>query len=279
MSPLRTVRAVAPVLAVTALVSSASACSSPAAPDPALTAAVTKYEGFVAGQASELLSRTTDFVALVKAGKVDQAKAAYTAARAPWERIEPVAETFGDLDPKIDGRADVVSEGMPFTGFHRLEKDLWVGGLQADSSHIADQLLTDVTEIAARASRAQLTPVQLANGAKELLDEVATGKVTGEEERYSHTDLSDFAENVAGSKAALDALRPALEARDQALMAQIDAAFVALDAALAKHQVGSGYRAYTALDADEVRTLAQLVDAVAEPVSKVSGVVSGKSSS
>ena len=280
MTSLRTAtRRVLPALVGTAVVLSSAACSSDEPTDPAFTAAVSKYQSFVADEAKELLTRTTEFVALVKAGKVEEAKAAYSAARAPWERIEPVAESFGDLDPKIDGRADVVSDGMPFTGFHRLEKDLWVDGLQPDSSTIADQLLKDVTEIADRAPKATLTAAKLANGSKELLDEVATGKITGEGERYSHTDLYDFKENVDGSKAAIDALRAVIQQRNPSLLSQIDGAFTALDAELAKYQVGSGFTSYTELTKEQLRTLAQLVDAVAEPVSKVAGVVDGKGSS
>ena len=97
---------------------------------------------------------------------------------------------------------------MAFTGYHRLEKDLWVDGLQADSGQIADQLMTDIKDLQSRVATVELTPVQLANGAKELLDEVATGKITGEEDRYSHTDLWDFKANVEGSQAAVAALRP-----------------------------------------------------------------------
>ena len=72
--------------------------------------------------------QTTDFVAAVKAGDVAKAKALYPVARTYCERIEPVAEIFGDLDPKIDGREDGATTELPFTGFHRLEKDLWVSG-------------------------------------------------------------------------------------------------------------------------------------------------------
>ena len=129
-----------------------------------------------------------------------------------------MAESFGDLDPKIDGRAEVVDEGMKFTGYHRLEKDLWEDGLQPDSSAIADQLLTDVTELVTKAKAVELNPLQLANGSKALLDEIATGKITGEEERYSHTDLWDFEANFEGSKSAIAALRPFLQAQDPALV-------------------------------------------------------------
>lgn len=244
-----------------------------AAPDPRMDAAVTRYQHFVATETNVLLERTASFVAAVKAGKVEEAKAGYALARGPWERIEPVAEAFGDLDPKIDGREDVVQEGMPFTGFHRLEKDLWATGLQPDSGAIADRLLVDVKEIVRRAATVRLNPLQLANGAKGLLDEVATGKITGEEDRYSHTDLYDFAENVKGSKAAIDALRPVLEAKDGALLRRIDASFAALDAELDRHRTANGYRLYTQLSKAQVKALSVALDAVSEPISEVAGVV------
>src|SRR6266508_6335418 len=179
--------------------------------DAALKQAVETYQRYVATQADELAEHTAEFVAAVKANDIEKAKSLFGVARTYWERIEPVAESFGDLDPKIDAREADLEEGQKFTGFHRLEKDLWVTGLQADAPAIADGLLADVNEIVTKAKTVELTPAQLANGAKELLDEVATGKITGEEDTFSHTDLWDFAANVDGSKAAVAALRPALD--------------------------------------------------------------------
>jgi iron uptake system component EfeO len=243
------------------------------APDAAMAAAVTQYQSFVSTQSDELVKRTTEFVNLVKAGRVAEARKAFPVARGPWERIEPVAESFGDLDPMIDGRADGVEEGMEFTGFHRLEKDLWVDGLQPDSSAIADKLLADVSQIVAKAKAVELNPLQLANGSKALLDEVAVGKITGEEDRYSHTDLYDFDENVKGSKAAIDALRPVLEARDAALLAEVDARFAALEAELDTHRTEGGFVLFTALSKDQIRSLTVALDALSEPISQVAGVV------
>ncbi len=235
--------------------------------------AIASYKKYVTAQAAELVSGTTAFVAAVKANDVATAKALYPSARAPWERIEPVAESFGDLDPKIDGREDVVNEGMAFTGYHRLEKDLWVDGLQPDSSAIADQLLADVSSVAQQAATADITGLSIATGAKALLDEVATGKVTGEEERYSHTDLWDFDGNVQGSQAALAALRPLLQEKDPALLATLDTTFGDLNKLLATHRQGSGYVRYTDLTPDQVKALTVALDAVSEPVSRMAAVV------
>ncbi|MCS7479918.1 iron uptake system protein EfeO [Umezawaea endophytica] len=237
--------------------------------DTKLADATKEYQRYVNSQADSLLVKTTEFVDAVKAGKVEDAKALFPVARLYWERIEPVAESFGDLDPKIDGREDVIEEGLEFTGYHRLEKDLWETGLQADSPAIADRLLTDVKEIVTKAKTVELTPLQLANGAKELLDEVATGKITGEEDRYSHTDLWDFRANVDGSQAAVAALRPVIQEKDAALLTVLDEKFKALDDLLEKQRKGDGFKLYTELTEPEVKDLAAAVDALGEPVSKV----------
>jgi len=238
-----------------------------------LEAAVTEYQRYVASQSDAFLAETTAFVALVKAGKVDEAKALYPTARSYWERIEPVAESFGDLDPKIDGRAEVVDEGMKFTGYHRLEKDLWEDGLQPDSSAIADELLTDVTELVTKAKAVELNPLQLANGSKALLDEIATGKITGEEERYSHTDLWDFEANFEGSKSAIAALRPFLLAQDPALVAKIDTTGKALGDLLETYRDRDGFVLYPALTPADIKKLTEALDAFSEPVATVAGAV------
>jgi iron uptake system component EfeO len=245
-----------------------------------LAAATKSYQRYVSSQSDALLARTTEFVNLVKAApedmaKIEQAKAVYPIARTYWERIEPVAESFGGLDPKIDGREDVIGEGMKFTGYHRIEKDLWQDGLQPDTSQMADQLLVNVKEIVAKSKSVQLNPLQLANGAKELLDEVASGKITGEEDRYSHTDLYDFRANVDGSQAAIAALRPVIAERSPQLASTLDSKFNAVDKLLDTQRKGDGFKLYTELTKPEIKQLAEAVDALGEPVSKVAEVVAG----
>ena len=238
-----------------------------------LAQAVTGYHRWVSAQADEFLTETGKFVTLVKAGEVEKAKALYPTARSYWERIEPVAESFADLDPLIDGREDVVAEGMEFTGYHRLEKDLWVDGLQADTNAMADRLLADVTQLVTKVKATELNALQLANGSKALLDEIATGKITGEEERYSHTDLWDFEANFEGSKAAIAQLRPFLEDKDPQLVAAIDASSTALGELLESYRVGDGFALYTDLTPADIKKLTDSLDDFAEQVAKVAGIV------
>jgi iron uptake system component EfeO len=235
-----------------------------------------EYQRYVRSQTAELLERTTAFVDAVRAGDVEGAKALYPAARTPWERIEPVAESFGDLDPLIDGREGDQEPGQDFTGFHRIEKALWAAGDVSDMGAYADQLLTNVQEIVARADEVTLDPLQLANGAKGLLDEIATGKITGEEDRYSHTDLWDFAGNLEGVEAAVQALRPYLEETDPDLLAEIDDRFAAAEAELEQYRAGDGWTLYDRLDEDQLRGLSDSITALTESVSRVAAVVADR---
>src|SRR5215213_3717809 len=239
-----------------------SGSSAPLTEDAALAEATAGYQRYVRSQTAALLVKTQEFVTAVKAGDVAKAKALFPVARTYWERIEPVAEIFGDLDPKIDGREEVVEEGMEFTGFHRIEKDLWVTGDISKSGPMADRLMADIKEIAAKANAEQLSPLNLANGAKELLDEVATGKITGEEDRYSHTDLWDFKANVEGSQAAVAALRPGIDEKDQTLGPVLDERFAAVDTLLENYRAGDGFVLYTQLTPDDVKKMTDAVDAL-----------------
>jgi iron uptake system component EfeO len=235
--------------------------------------ATRSYAGYVTNNATALQEQTSKFVDTVKAGKVDEAKGQYARTRVYFERIEPVAAKFGDLDPLIDAREADLQAGEQFTGFHRLEKDLWKAGLRPDSSQIADKLLTDVKDLVAKSKAIELTALDLANGAKGLMDEVATGKITGEEEAFSHTDLWDFQGNLDGSKAAINSLRPLLQEKNPALVSTLDKEFGNVQALLAKQAAGDGFKLYTELSPDQIKEFASAVDALGEPLSKVAEVV------
>ncbi len=240
-----------------------------------LKAAADSYERYVASQTGALIEKTTEFVDAVKAGDVDEAKKLFPIARTYWERIEPVAEIFGDLDPITDGREpDAKAEKRDFTGWHRIEKQLWVAGNTEGMAKYADQLLANIKKVVSLSKEKPLTALQLAQGSKGLLDEVATGKITGEEDEFSHTDLWDFKANIEGSQAAIAALRPVLEDQDPALVKQLDQRFKALDAELGQYQKKDGsWTFYDDLTKAQVKKLSDAVAALSEPISKVASVV------
>ena len=240
--------------------------------------AVDQYASYVKDQSQQLLAGTEDFAAAFAAGEEAEAKQLYPQVRMHWERIEPVAESFGDLDPILDAREADLEEGQEFTGWHRAEKDLWAPKdytrmSQAQRQQIADGLVKHTTELVTRAQALEFTPDKLANGAKELLDEVATGKVTGEEEAFSHTDLWDFQANLEGAKIAYEDLAPLLEGTDDELDAQLKENFEKLQAQLDAYRVGEGFKYYDQLGTEQVQELAAGVDALSEPLSRLTAAV------
>jgi iron uptake system component EfeO len=252
--------------------------------DQQLVAAVASYRTYVENETQALVDTTGDLTTAVKSGDVTRAKAAYPPARLHYERIEPIAESFGGLDPLIDMRADDVTPTTPFAGFHALEQQLFARNSLDDTSRLADALLANTHKLAELVKQVEITPLTMGNGAKSLLDEVAKSKVTGEEERYSRIDLLDFAGNVDGAKYVYSALRPALQARDQELVSTLDKRFVALENLLATHRTtasspeqiaGSPYQSYDRLTPDQIKALAVEVDTISEPLGHISAVVAG----
>ena len=266
--------------------------------------AINLYAAFVKDQVAQLVPATTGFVDLYVDGTDDQAREQFPEVRTFYERIEPVAEALGDLDPRIDYReVDAKAEGLEWTGFHRIEKDLWQperGALNADGEtdawqdwqpstpegrgEIGQQLIADVTELYDFVHSDDFTSFLndqgvdwLSNGAIALLDEVASGKITGEEDWWSGTDLWDFAANVEGSKMAFTLVRDFAASKGEegaALVERIDDGYAALEAELATFgDLESGFVTYGELNDEDKRTLTNLINALAEPLSKLTGTI------
>ncbi|MGW7490503.1 iron uptake system protein EfeO [Streptomyces sp. NPDC054786] len=245
--------------------------------DPKLDAAVAAYRKYVQEQADRTLPEAQKFADAVKSGDVGAAKKIYALSRVGWERTEPVAESFGDIDPKVDVRADGLEKDQKWTGWHKLEKSLWEEKkISGDDKKLADRLITDLKDWQKRVGKAEITPTSMANGAKELLDEVATGKVTGEEERYSHTDLVDFQANVEGAEKAYELLKPVVAQHDATLAKELDKQFKAIGTLLDKHRdskSADGFASYDTVGKSERKKLSDGVNALAEPLSKLAAAV------
>jgi iron uptake system component EfeO len=266
--------------------------------------AVDLYAAFVKDQVGQLVPAVEDFVAAYEAGDDETARSLFPQVRAYYERIEPVAEALGDLDPRIDYReVDAVAEGLDWTGFHRIEKDLWVpaqDALNADGetpawqdwapstaverADFGDLLLADVQELYDYVHSDDFTTALddqgiggISNGAIALLDEVATGKISGEEDWWSGTDLYDFAANVEGSKMAFSLVQDFAAAQGddgKALVEEIEAGYSALEGSLAAHgSLADGFVGYAELTEENKREFTDLINALAEPLSQLTGTV------
>ncbi|GAA5150721.1 peptidase M75 family protein [Nocardioides marinquilinus] len=249
--------------------------------DQKVQEALAAYKLYVRDQSAQLLEQTTRFVELYEAGdQDDEARALYPVARQHWERIETVAESFGDLDPLMDAReADVVA-GEEWTGWHRIEKDLWPARAEKyraltpqERVTYGDDLLANTKKLDQKIQGLDYTVVDLGNGSRGLLEEVASGKVTGEEEYWSRTDLWDFQANVDGARVAFENLQPVLAEKDPELAQTLTTRFDELQALLDTHRSGDGFVTYDQLSKDEVGALVDAVNALSEPLSRLTATV------
>ncbi|ROQ38454.1 iron uptake system component EfeO [Frondihabitans sp. PhB188] len=256
-----------------------------------IDAADAAYVGYVKDQTGQLVTGTQEFLDAYLSGDDTKAKELYPTVRAHYERIEPVAESFGDLDPELDNRAADLEKGETWTGWHRIEKDLWAPSAAVPGSSTSYPALTAAEK---KTMGAQLTKNTkqlydevnasdftvgldtIGNGAVGLLDEVATSKITGEEETWSHTDLYDFQANLEGAQVAYEGVRSILLTKDKALATELDAEFTSLDELLAKYgSLDKGYPSYTTLTTADKKALSDGVNALSEPLSQLTAALLG----
>jgi iron uptake system component EfeO len=242
------------------------ACSTPAPPPP--PAPVEPYRSAVLAEAEAFQSATRKLTDAVRAGDVAAAKAAYQPAHRHYVALEPLAE---DIDVRIDGRTD--TGDARFTGFHRIEKALWADGSLAGMVGYANAMDLDALALRQVVGRASFQPADVATMANDWLTACMVTMVTGNEERWAHSDLDDLATAVGSAHEAYAALRA--EVRDPGLVATLDARFAATTNALAPYRRGDGYVDYSTVTAAERRSLATVLDALAEPVSHLAAAVPG----
>ncbi|WP_372055747.1 iron uptake system protein EfeO [Tistrella mobilis] len=260
-----------------ALIVGLAAAGAPAAlaADPSLdlVGPLSAYKIYVAENTDQLVSDTEALTAAIKAGDLDRAKALFAPTRTSYEKIEPIAELFADLDGSIDARADDYEKGEKdetFTGFHRIEYGLWETGSTRGLEGYADRLLADVKDLNSRINALTFPPEAVVGGAAALMEEVAATKISGEEDRYSHTDLWDFDANFAGSKEIYDLLRPLIADRD--FVARVDGNFAGAGEVLEKYRsAGGGFVSYEKLTDADRRILAAKVNTLAEDLSTLRG--------
>jgi len=229
-----------------------------------LDAARDVYARYVDTQVADLVKRIEVFTTAVERGDLEGAKASYAAARVPWERIEPIAELFPDVDKAIDFRQEDFQGGVndpEFKGFHRIEKALWADGSTDGLAPFAADLRVKVDELGTRIGALMIDPRVMARGAGELIDEVAQSKMTGEEDRYSKMDLYSIDGNVDGSAEIVNDLRPILQDLDAAYLARLDAANAAVESVIAVYAVGDGFKAFDQVSASDLKLMqARLAD-------------------
>ena len=258
------------------LIVQAAAGGAEAAPVSALDLAgpLAEYKLYVSREVDALLADTQAFVAAIKANDLAKAQALYAPAHIHYERMEPVAGLFSDLDKAIDAREDDFEkeeEDPAFVGFHRLERILFVDKNTAAAQQIADKLVGDVQELHNRVQNLTIPAGKMVGGAAGLVEEVAATKIAGEEDRYSHTDLWDFQGNIDGAQKIYTLLRPLAAKRNAAFVKRVDENFKQVDAILAKYKSGNGFQSYEKVQEGDRNAMKGPITALAEDLSTLRG--------
>ena len=235
------------------------------------------YKKYVEGQVDNLLKDTEKFAETLKSGNLEEAKKQYPLIRMAYERSEPIAESFGELDVNIDFRlADYLEENKTeegWRGFHRIEKIMWEKNTTKGTEEYAEQLVKDVKELKAKVATVEVTPDLMVTGAVDLLNEVATQKITGEEEVYSHTDLYDFKANIEGAEEIFKIFKPLIEKKDSKLSKDLEEKFATINSLLDKYKTDDKhYKLYTDLTKENTKELSEAVTKLGEPLSQM-GVI------
>ncbi|MFZ1425356.1 MAG: iron uptake system protein EfeO [Geminicoccaceae bacterium] len=239
----------------------------------ALVPPITEYKIYVTRSLQALVTQTEAFTAAVKAGDVARAKALFAPTRTHYEQIEPIAELFSDLDASMDSRADdhELAERDPgFTGFHRIEYGLWIDDSTSGLEPYAEQLMTDVQQLRDRITSLVFPPEVVVGGAAVLMEEVAATKISGEEDRYSRTDLWDFQANADGSQKIWLLFSP-LITNDPDYVEKVSANFATVDRILATYRTPDGFASYEKLTDADRNKLAGAVNTLAEDLSQLRG--------
>jgi iron uptake system component EfeO len=235
-----------------------------------------EYKAYVLEQVEELIKRTQDFTDKVMAGDLKGAQALYATARIPWERIEPVAESFAGFDRSVDARVDdFQGEDDPeFTGFHRIELALFQKQTTEGMQPFAERLMSDVEGLKVCIFSLEIQPGDMVRGASELIEEVAQGKITGEEDRYSKTDFYAFKSNIEGSEKIVDLVRPILETVNPDILQEIDQGFADVNQQLSKYATpDGGFQPYDKLTPEDKKELQASLAELAENLSQLRGVI------
>lgn len=242
-----------------------------------LVGPISDYKIYVTENVRQLVADTRVFTAAVKAGDIEKAKKLYGPTRTSYEKIEPVAELFSDLDKAIDSRADdheKAEKDPTFEGFHRIEYALWTQKSAKGLAPVADKLLANVLELQKRLGALTFPPEKVVGGAAVLMEEVAATKISGEENRYSHTDLWDFQANFEGAHKIVELLRPLVAKENKAFSDKTDANFMVVFDTLAKYRAKDGsFETYSKLSASDRKMLAGKVNTLAEDLSKLRGML------
>jgi iron uptake system EfeUOB component EfeO/EfeM len=260
------------------------------APDPIpvlaieLHAPMMGYRAYVRGLLGTLQVQLGTLRALLAAGDVAGAQSAWLAAHLSWLRIgqdDGAYGAFGDMGRQIDGTAAGLVDGTAdpaFTGFHKVELDLWtrrnVGAATADAATLGRL----VRQLASRplADALPMNPTGLSTWtlrAHEILEDALRDSLSGDDEYGSGTALASVTADVAATREMLTLLAPALEPRAPHVVGRARRQLMAVGRALQATRVNGRWVPVAGLGSAQRERVDAAVGAVLETLAPIPDVL------
>lgn len=252
--------------------SAASEAEKAKPPLKAFIGPLSEFRVYIALQSASFLKETEKLATAIHAGDVAAARDAYVAARLPYKRIEGISGRIADLENRIDAVADYFEkreEDTGFSGFHRIEYGLFAKGSTDGLVPVADALIADVTALKARLKELKLAPEDLTANAVRQARRLAEDTVPRGDNRYGHTDITEFSANLDGMEKSVSLLYPLVEAAKPETAKEVQGGFADLRATLST----LGNASYESISPEARKDLAARFANLAERIEKINSAI------
>jgi iron uptake system EfeUOB component EfeO/EfeM len=242
------------------------------------------YRAYVRRLLGTLQVQLAGLSARLRSGDVAGAHSAWLAAHLTWLQIgqdDGAYGAFGDIGRQIDGTAAGLVQGAAdpgFSGFHKVELDLWTRDDLAAAVVDSAQLQRLVARLAARKLGPELpmNPVGLSTWtlrAHEVLEDALRDSLSGDDEYGSGTALASVIADVAATREMITLLAPAIDPRAPRLVRRARRQLVAVVGAAQAGRVDGRWVAVTRLPAAVRERVDAAVGAVLETLAPIPDVI------
>jgi iron uptake system EfeUOB component EfeO/EfeM len=283
---------VAPLLAVTPcgvewLDSSGSVRKSAGGCDylPAEVGPLLAYRSYVTQQLSTVQSDVSALTGAISAGNLTQAESDWLSAHIAWLELgqdDGAYGCFGELGGEIDGTAAGLPGGTgssQFTGFHKIELDLWTDGNMtaagADTAGLQQLLRTLVAvPIGNELPTTQTGAANWVLRPHEILEDALRDTLTGDDDYGSGTGLASITADVSATENLLGLLAPVLDPLAPHLIARARGQLSAVLTAVEPGEINGSWVAVSGLSTATRQRVDAAVGAALETLAPIPDLLS-----
>lgn len=236
---------------------------------------LSEYRVYLSRRASSLADETAVLKDRIAAGDIDGAKNAWLAAREAWNQIAPIWPRIGDLQVRMDPRAEYLSQrekDAAFTGFHRIEYGLWAQNSTSDLESVAATFADDAATLKERLRKLDVAPADLAANAAALAGRVADqGGET--QSPYAGADLKELSAELEGLTKSVLLVDPLVVDAAPATSATLHKALDAARQTIDGFKKNDEYPAWPGVDDAGRKKIASAFRAVADAVGAINSAI------